>query len=105
MTTTTPITIRIAGSINASAAVSAVTNIFLEELSNRVEHRRKRSRLFAHRNHLAARSGKIFACPSDSARLLPSRTVEIDATTALKPAVKRLIAPPSPEREPAAARP
>ena len=57
-TTTTPITIRMAGSINESAAVKRGGYVFFKEFGNGVEHLRKSASLFADRDHFSGQVGE-----------------------------------------------
>ena len=82
-TTTTPMTIRMAGSISASAAASAVATSSSKNSATEFSICGSAPVCSPTVIISAARSGNTPVCVSESARLLPSRTVTIDVMTAL----------------------
>ena len=83
-TTTTPITIRIAGSISASAAVSAVATSSSKNSATEFSICGSAPVCSPTEIISVARSGNTFVSLSESARLLPSRTVAIDVNHRLR---------------------
>ena len=83
-TTTTPMTMRMAGSMSASAAVSAVATSSSKNSATELSICGRAPVCSPTVIISVARSGKMLVWVSDSARLLPSRTVPMEEKTAFE---------------------